>query len=61
VDWPEILRGLAIALAVLGGLAALLGALRLRGRSRVLHLASYLLMSLSVFFLALGGLLERGG
>lgn len=67
MDWPGTLRWVAIVAAVAGG-AASLGAFvlgrrpgggeRHRRGAHVLYLVSYLLMSLSVFFLALGGILD---
>jgi hypothetical protein len=66
--WTDILRWLAIALAVGGGLASLAAFWIGRRadtespnarRAHVTYLVSYILMSLSVFFLALGGLLAE--
>jgi uncharacterized membrane protein len=66
-DWTAVLHGLAIALAVGGGIAGMLAYLMRRRevgegspqarRSQIAYLTSYILMSLSIFCAALGGLL----
>ena len=67
IEWMAVLRGLAIALAIGGGavgtLAYFIRRRELRDgapsapRSHIGFLISYILMSLSIFCLALGGLL----
>jgi hypothetical protein len=67
-DWIAVLHGLAIALAIGGGAAAMLAYLIRRRevrdgspsaqRSHIAFLTSYILMSLSIFCVALGGLLD---
>jgi hypothetical protein len=66
MDWPGTLRWVAIVAATAGGMASL-GAFALGRRpdggerhrrgAHILYLVSYLLMSLSIFFLALAGIL----
>jgi hypothetical protein len=68
VDWIAVLHGLGIAFAISGGGAATLAYLIRRrevrdGRasgqsSQIAFLTSYILMSLSIFCVALGGLLD---
>jgi hypothetical protein len=67
-DWVAILHGFAVALAIGGGVVGTLAYLIRRReiadgspaarRSRIAYLASYVLMSMSIFCVALGGLLE---
>jgi hypothetical protein len=67
IDWIPVLRGLAIALALGGGAIGMLAYLIRRRevrngspsahRSHIAFLTSYILMSLSIFCVALGGLL----
>ena len=64
--WITLLHGLAIVLAIGGGaagtLAYMMGQREQRNgvaparRSHITYLISYILMSLSIFFVALGGL-----
>jgi hypothetical protein len=66
--WIAVLHGLAIALAVGGGAVGMLAYLIRRRelrdglprarRSHIAYLTSYILMSLSIFCVALGGLLD---
>jgi uncharacterized membrane protein len=67
-DWTAVLHGLAIVLAVGGGILGTLAYLIRRRevrdgapqakRSHIVYLTSYILMSLSIFCVALGGLLD---
>jgi hypothetical protein len=68
IEWIAVLHGVAIALAVGGGAVGTLAYLIRRRevregrpsaqRSHIAFLASYILMSLSIFCVALGGLLD---
>ena len=68
VDWAAVLHSLGIALAVGGGAVGMLAYLIRRRevregwssaqRSHIAFLTSYILMSLSIFCVALGGLLD---